>query len=337
MEQTLGCRIMENRKRLKMTQDQLAEKLGVTAQAVSKWENDQSCPDITMLPKLADIFDTTTDTLLGREEHETVHNAEVVDEDKGSAHNGRWEFHWENGRRSALGFAVLVIMIGALYLASQILQWDVDFWDILWPSCVLIFGLWGLADRFSFFRIGCVLFGGYTLADHIFQFNFDMDGKLIWAVLIIVFGLSLLADALNKPKKPRLFIKKPGISIKKANNETVNDYHCEGDSFSYNSSFGEYRQLVALNTLKKGEVCVSFGEYTIDLSEVKELAEDCRISAACSFGELRFLVPNRFRVITNHNTAFANLEIVGSPNEQPDGMITLDGGVSFGEISIVYI
>ena len=50
MEQTLGKRIEENRKKLGLTQDQLAEKLGVTAQAVSKWENDQSCPDITMLP-----------------------------------------------------------------------------------------------------------------------------------------------------------------------------------------------------------------------------------------------------------------------------------------------
>lgn len=36
MEQTLGKRIVENRKRMKLTQDQLAEQLGVTAQAVSK-------------------------------------------------------------------------------------------------------------------------------------------------------------------------------------------------------------------------------------------------------------------------------------------------------------
>ena len=55
MEQTLGKRIIEHRKALGLTQDQLAEKLGVTAQAVSKWENDQSCPDITMLPKLRNL------------------------------------------------------------------------------------------------------------------------------------------------------------------------------------------------------------------------------------------------------------------------------------------
>ena len=64
MDQTLGKRISSHRKKLGMTQDQLAEKLGVTAQAVSKWENDQSCPDIAMLPKLAEIFGVTTDYLL---------------------------------------------------------------------------------------------------------------------------------------------------------------------------------------------------------------------------------------------------------------------------------
>ena len=64
MDQTLGKRISSHRKKLGMTQDQLAEKLGVTAQAVSKWENDQSCPDIMLLPQIAELYGTTTDILL---------------------------------------------------------------------------------------------------------------------------------------------------------------------------------------------------------------------------------------------------------------------------------
>ena len=51
MEETLGKRIVFHRKRLGLTQDALAELMGVTAQAVSKWENDQSCPDIAALPR----------------------------------------------------------------------------------------------------------------------------------------------------------------------------------------------------------------------------------------------------------------------------------------------
>lgn len=339
MEQTLGNRIMENRKRLKLTQDQLAEKLGVTAQAVSKWENDQSCPDITILPKLAEIFNTTTDALLGRAHSQIVHEAEVIGENDDSSHKGNWEFRWDNGRQSALGFAVMVICVGALYLLSQILGWELSLWDILWPTAVLIFGVWGLFDRFSFFRIGCVLFGGYTLADKICHFDFDVDGTLIWAALILIFGFSLLADALKKPKKPKLVINKPGnkININIPGMEGNEGYYCEGNCFTYSSSFGEYRQLVTMDELQQGDVNVCFGEYTIDLSEVENLTQDCSIHAKCTFGELRFLVPKHFRVVPNYTTAFANLEVTGTHSEQPDGTIMLNGGVSFGEISIVYI
>ena len=63
MEETLGKRISGHRKRLGLTQDQLADKLGVTAQAVSKWENDISCPDIMLLPLLAQILGVTLDDL----------------------------------------------------------------------------------------------------------------------------------------------------------------------------------------------------------------------------------------------------------------------------------
>ena len=48
-----------------MTQDALAEKLGVTFQAVSKWENGLAMPDITFLPRLSEIFGVTVDSLFG--------------------------------------------------------------------------------------------------------------------------------------------------------------------------------------------------------------------------------------------------------------------------------
>lgn len=64
---TLGNKIAYYRKNLNITQDALAQQLGVTNQAVSKWESDQCCPDVTLLPKLADIFGITIDELFGRE------------------------------------------------------------------------------------------------------------------------------------------------------------------------------------------------------------------------------------------------------------------------------
>ncbi len=54
------------RKGLGITQEALAQKLGVSNQAVSKWEADQCCPDITLLPPLADIFGISMDELFDR-------------------------------------------------------------------------------------------------------------------------------------------------------------------------------------------------------------------------------------------------------------------------------
>ena len=63
MESTLGKRIAELRKQKDLRQDDIAQLLDVSPQAVSKWENDQTCPDIGLLPKLAQILGVTTDEL----------------------------------------------------------------------------------------------------------------------------------------------------------------------------------------------------------------------------------------------------------------------------------
>ena len=62
---TLGQRIAYFRKQKGLTQEALAELCSVSAQAVSKWENDLTAPDISLLPRLAELFGTTVDELLG--------------------------------------------------------------------------------------------------------------------------------------------------------------------------------------------------------------------------------------------------------------------------------
>ena len=62
---TLGERIAYYRKAAGMTQAELAQACSVTAQAVSKWENDITAPDIALLPRLSELFHITTDELLG--------------------------------------------------------------------------------------------------------------------------------------------------------------------------------------------------------------------------------------------------------------------------------
>lgn len=59
-------RIGQLRKQKGLTQEQLASRLGVTSQAVSKWENELSCPDVALLPVISDVFGISMDELFGR-------------------------------------------------------------------------------------------------------------------------------------------------------------------------------------------------------------------------------------------------------------------------------
>lgn len=67
---TLGEKIASARKEKGMTQEMLAEQLGVTRQAVARWETGLSVPDAGMLVRIAGALDTTVNDLLGEEEPE---------------------------------------------------------------------------------------------------------------------------------------------------------------------------------------------------------------------------------------------------------------------------
>jgi len=64
MKESIGNRITKHRKVLGITQEELASRLGLSSQAVSKWECDTSCPDISLLPELCKVLGITTDELL---------------------------------------------------------------------------------------------------------------------------------------------------------------------------------------------------------------------------------------------------------------------------------
>lgn len=81
----LADKIIELRKKSGMSQEELAEKLGVSRQSVSKWESTQSTPDLNRILKMAELFGVSTDFLLKDEidlvKHEQTETAEVfVDE-----------------------------------------------------------------------------------------------------------------------------------------------------------------------------------------------------------------------------------------------------------------
>ena len=71
--ETFGQRLSRLRKEHELTQNDIAEKLNISAQAISKWENDLTSPDIDSLIRLADIFNISLDELMGREVSSTLY------------------------------------------------------------------------------------------------------------------------------------------------------------------------------------------------------------------------------------------------------------------------
>lgn len=81
MELTIGNKIKELRRSRSLTQEEVAAHLGISFQAISKWERGDGYPDITMLPALASYFEVSVDDLLGineiaaREKYDEINRA----------------------------------------------------------------------------------------------------------------------------------------------------------------------------------------------------------------------------------------------------------------------
>lgn len=80
MMEMLAKNIARLRRERGMTQEALAEEIGVSAQTISKWENSTTCPDVALLPVIADVFGVTIDALFGRETaHAAVTPEQAID------------------------------------------------------------------------------------------------------------------------------------------------------------------------------------------------------------------------------------------------------------------
>lgn len=85
MKESFGQRLARLRKEKGYTQEDIASKITISPQAVSKWENDVSSPDILVLSSLADILGVSVDVLLGREETSKSHSQETsLKDDEGN-------------------------------------------------------------------------------------------------------------------------------------------------------------------------------------------------------------------------------------------------------------
>ncbi len=120
---TIGTKIQNLRKQRGMSQEQLAEALGVSRQAVSKWEAEQSVPDIDKIISICDYFGVTSDYILRNAElPQTEPQSDPIVENTYISENNVDEENPEKQKKSALLLAVAIVLYILCVVPVIILQ-----------------------------------------------------------------------------------------------------------------------------------------------------------------------------------------------------------------------
>lgn len=120
MKDTVGSRIRTIRKERKMTQNELAEELGFTRQALSNWENDKTQPDLETITEIAEILDCSIEYLLVKDDRITK---EIGDNDHvDSARNERSRLHFTS--YSAIVLVVMIVAVCSYLFQRVYIGWN---------------------------------------------------------------------------------------------------------------------------------------------------------------------------------------------------------------------
>lgn len=329
---TIGERIKHHRKELGLTQEQLAERIGVSAQAVSKWENNLSCPDISILPDLADMFGITTDELLGKQE--AVHVAEPIKEPK----KNHFEWQWKWGNIGSLLFPLMVVLYGGLWLMNEICGYDVSWWTLLWTLCLVYAGIETLKDGFSAIGIIMLLTGTGFLLSAYDIIQFKMRWSLLIPICIVIWGLGLLFDIFGKKRKLRKKLKLFHNARGDEKETPLREYNCADGMLHCEMAFGQDRIPVVTPLLHGGDIETNFGNFTIDFSACEAVTPNCTLNVENNFGKLTLLIPEKFKIEhVEHDNFAASTQINQNPSAATSGTIYLNCENNFGSVEINYI
>ncbi|MDO4572020.1 MAG: helix-turn-helix domain-containing protein [Clostridia bacterium] len=329
---TMGRRIMTLRKEQGLTQEQLAEKLGVSAQAVSKWENDISCPDISLIPQLADVLRVSTDELLGAK---PVEPRVVVVDSSGSNAQGKkkngssfiFHFNWNGG----IIFAVALIVVGLSFLLQRLGLLPFNVWSVIWPAVILAVGVSWLVNDLSVFGLGVALLGLYYLLFNLQATRFELSWGVIWPCLIVLFGISILLDKLVKNKKR-------AHGCRRGNKHApVSEYSESAGYIQYDCAFSEDNRKVTAETFMGGNIDMSFGKSVLDLTSCKSFRPGAVLDVDVSFGSFELLLPRSVAVQLDENKAFGSITVRGSADAGATEALFIKGEVSFGSLLVRYL
>lgn len=330
-QQTMGKRIAQLRKEKGYTQEQLAELVGVSAQAVSKWENDVSCPDISILSQLSTVLGVTTDELLGAKPIEP----KVVVVDSGSTKkgkDGKFSFSWDadvGSKKDGIWFALVVIALGAAFLLQRLNVISIGIWGIVWPAVIIGLGVAWMIKRFSFFSLAVAGLGLYFLLFNLGSTTFILTWGVIWPSLLVLLGLTILYEALVPHKKH-------WHSCFHGDKKPVNEFNEDGGRVHMECAFAEENRRVITESFAGGDVDISFGKAELDLTSVKRFLGGANLSADVSFGTFELIVPRTVRLSIKSDKSFGSIQTFGEPDLNAQEVLTVNADVSFGSMNIRY-
>jgi len=331
-QQTMGKRIMQLRKEKGFTQEQLAEMMGVSAQAVSKWENDVSCPDISILPLLAEKLGVSTDELLGVKPIEP--KVVIVDAQKNNKEgDGSFSVSWDGGKsvkKDGIWFAILVIALGIAFLVQRLGVLSFGIWGIVWPAVIIGLGVSWMVKRFSIFSLAVAGLGLYFLLFNLGEITLVLTWSIIWPSLLVLLGLTILYEALVPHKH-----KWCGVNFN-GNKEKRTQYREENGFVNYECSFSEENRKVAAEDFLGGDIEISFGKSELDLTGVQRVNQNSRLDVEVNFATFDLIVPKTMRVFLKSDKSFGSIEMYGEPNTDAAIALNVNGEVNFGTMNIYY-
>ena len=192
----IGSKLKNARNEAKFTQEEIAEKLGVSRQTISNWENSKSYPDIISVIKLSDIYSITLDALLKEDENMIKHLDETTNIVKS-----------KNRLRKVLPILIYIIIWVACILFFWIFSGATDaavfsifvFWGILPITSLIISAIIGKDDFKPLTKIGAIILIGimYMLCEY-FTFSlanmvaFDKFNFINFDALLMGTGFSAI-------------------------------------------------------------------------------------------------------------------------------------------------
>ena len=339
-KETLGKRIAMLRKEKGLTQEQLAEKVGVSAQAVSKWENDISCPDITLLPLLADLFGVSVDELLGVkpvEPHVIILDKDETQKDEKKRNRPftwEWNKHKKSARWGTIAFCIGAILICLLFILRSFPQLGlfldhdgISGWSYVWPILVFTFGLITVRDHTIFGSL-FMLCGVYSFSSCLIPNLFHIE----WYVVLLIIAIILLIKTIVG--------KKFWVKVAKSNHDedrtpqlevTQEDNYLDADM-----SFGSGVITYDGDTLRGGSIDMNFGDYKVDLRNVRTFENDCLLKIDQNFGSLTIFLPSCVRLVKSSDTSFGSFATYGEPSPDATQSIIIRADVNFGTLQVKY-